>query len=414
VADVDPQNSKTTKVRGPLASVSQQNQTYQVALRPAHLTSGDFGSVTVHTDATTSFEIDEVSSQGTAGLTALSAKPAGTATVAVGEWDAGNKQFNASQVLAGSSVPGGTRDVVVGEVIARSGDALTVRGASLIRNDGTFTFRDTLTVNLGANTKVTQQALMTTGLTKEDISVGQRVAAFGTLDGSSSALDATAGLVRLIVTAVTGTVNSTGTGSLEMTVQRISGRKITLFNFAGTGTSTATDADPAHYEVNTGSLSLTGLTAGTPVRVLGVATPFKKAAPDFNAQTLVNLNDRPATLLVNWNPSTAAPFSSHTDAGFVLDLTSVGTTHHVLRGPVSIDLSTLGTAPTIAPENPDRGLYALGSGGKVEIFTQFSKYRTTLEERLTQGKLASGVGAHGIFDDASATITADQIFTALQ
>ena len=140
----------------------------------------------------------------------MSGKPTGTATVAIGQWKVGTRQFKAEEVLAGSSVPGGTRDVVVGDVIARTGDQLTVRGASLLRSDGTFTFRDTLTVNVGAATKVRQQALMTTGLTKDDISVGQRVAAFGALDGSTSTLDATSGLVRLLVTSVAGTVNQTG------------------------------------------------------------------------------------------------------------------------------------------------------------------------------------------------------------
>src|SRR5262249_8865393 len=166
VADVDPQNPKTMRLRGPLKSVNQQNQSYEVFLRPFYRNIGDFGSLTVHTDAATMFEIDEVNYQGSAGLVALSGKIAGTATLAFGQWKADTKQFNAHEVLAGSSVPGGLRDVVVGDVIARTGDQLTVRGASLLRSDGTFAFRDTITVNVAAGTKVRQQALMTIGLTK--------------------------------------------------------------------------------------------------------------------------------------------------------------------------------------------------------------------------------------------------------
>ena len=414
VADVDPQNPKTMRLRGPLKSVNQQNNSYEVFLRPFFRNIGDFGSLTVHTDATTVFEIDEVNYQGSAGLGALSAKPSGTATLAFGQWKVDTKQFKADEVLAGSSVPGGTRDVVVGDVIARIGDQLTVKGASLLRSDGTFTFRDTITINVAAATKVKQQALMTTGLTKDDISVGQRIAAFGALDGSTSTLDATTGLVRLLVTSVAGTVNTTGAGSLEMTVQRIDGRKIALFNFAGTGTSSATDADPTHYQVSTGLLDLTGLTAGTPVRALGFVTHFKTAPPDFTAQTLVNLTNHAATLLVNWRPSTAAPFSSSTDAGLVLNLTGAGGAHYVWRGPVATDLLTLGESPTIVPQDPSAGLFALGANGTVQVFTQFSGYRVALEQRLSQGQLANTVGAHGIYSDASATITADQIFTVLQ
>lgn len=414
VADVDPLNSKTMRLHGPLKSVNQQNQSYEVFLRPFYRHAGDFGSLTVHIDANTVFEIDEVNYQGNGGLAALSGKPIGTATVAIGQWKVGTRQFKAEEVLAGSSVPGGTRDVVVGDVIARTGDQLTVRGASLLRSDGTFTFRDTLTVNVGAATKVRQQTLITTGLTKDDISVGQRVAAFGALDGSTSTLDATGGLVRLLVTSVAGAVNQTAAGSLEMTVQRIDGRRIALFNFAGTGASSATDADPMHYQVSTGLLDLTGLTTGTPVRILGFVTRFKTAPPDFTAQTVVNLTNHPATLLVNWRPPTATPFTSSTDTGLVLNLTGVGGAHYVWRGPVATDLLTLSLSPTIVPENSSAGLFALGSNGTVQIFTQFSGYRLALEQHLSQGQLANTVGAHGMYSDTSVTITADQIYTVLQ
>ena len=414
VADVDPQNPKTMRLRGPLKSVNQQNHSYEVFLRPFYRNVGDFGSLTVHTDANTVFEIDEVNYQGNGGLAALSGKPTGTATVAIGQWKVGTRQFKADEVLAGSSVPGGTRDVVVGDVIARTGDQLTVRGASLLRSDGTFTFRDTLTVNVGAATKVRQQALMTTGLTKDDISVGQRIAAFGALDGSTSTLDATSGLVRLLVTSVAGTVNQTGAGLLEMAIQRIDGRRIALFNFAGTGASSATDADPAHYQVSTGLLDLTGLTTGTPVRVLGFVTRFKTAPPDFTAQTVVNLTNHPATLLVNWRPPTAVPFTSSTNTGLVLNLAGVGGAHYVWRGPVATDLVGLSLPPTITPNDPNSGLFALGSSGTVQVFTQFHDYRLALAQHLAQGQLANTVGAHGIFTDSSVTITADQIYTALQ
>ena len=67
VADVDPQNPKTMRLRGPLKSVNQQNQSYEVFLRPFYRNVGDFGSLTVHTDANTVFEIDEVNYQGRRG-----------------------------------------------------------------------------------------------------------------------------------------------------------------------------------------------------------------------------------------------------------------------------------------------------------------------------------------------------------
>jgi hypothetical protein len=147
---------------------------------------------------------------------------------------------------------------------------------------------------------------------------------------------------------------------------------------------------------------------------LGFATRFKTAPPDFTAQTVVNLMDHPAILLVNWRPPTAAPFISNTDAGLVLNLAGVGAAHHVWRGPVATDLASLGVAPTIAPKDPTGGLFALGSGGRVEVFTKFQGYSLALEQHLAQGQQANTVAAHGIYTDLSATITADQIYTVLQ
>ena len=68
----------------------------------------------------------------------------------------------------------------------------------------------------------------------------------------------------------------------------------------------------------------------------------------------------------------------------------------------------------IVPEDPTAGLFALGANGTVQVFTQFSTYRLAIEQHLSQGELANTVEAHGIYNDASVTITADQMFTVLQ
>jgi hypothetical protein len=411
VADIDPQNPKTMRLRGPLSSVNQQDQTYQAFVRPMFGPLGgvplsQFGSITVHTDANTVFEIDEVTYQSAAGLAALAAKPIGTATVAIGEWEVATKQFKADEVFAGASVPGGSQDVVVGVVTARTGDQLTVRGASLVRTDGTVTFSDTVTVNVAATTKVRQEGFVTTGLTKDAISVGQHVTAFGSLNVSTNTLDATTGFVRLLVTSVAGLVNTLGSGSLDMSVQFIQRRPIGLFNFTGTGSS------PANYTVTTGSLSLNGLIAGTPVTVLGFVSPFGTAPPsDFTAQTLVNLDNNPAPLVVTWAPPTLMPFTSNTGAGVVLNLAGIGGVHYVWRDGIATDLLTLGTAPTIVPANPVQGLFAIGSSGQVQMFTQFHNYNVALQQNLAQGRMASAFKSYGVFNNSTATMTADYVLT---
>jgi hypothetical protein len=159
------------------------------------------------------------------------------------------------------------------------------------------------------------------------------------------------------VTVLTGTVNSLSSGALNLNLQTINGRKVSLFNFAGTGTTPANDADPADYRVSTGTLSLSGLSSGTPVRVRGLVRPFGQAPPDFTAWTIINTADVPATLFFDWDPASATPFSSVSPTGITLNTTGVGPLHHVLRGWVWTDV--LPNSPVVQPKSASLPLYAV-------------------------------------------------------
>src|SRR5207245_8682094 len=114
-------------------------------------------------------------------------------------------------------------------------------------------------------------------------------------------------------TTVTGTVNATTSGEVQMTVQTFDGRGIALFNFAGTGAS-GNDADPVNYQVATGALSLAGISAATPVHVRGFVHPYGQAPSDFDAVSIVNVAATPALLLSGWEPATTAPFAGSSAA----------------------------------------------------------------------------------------------------
>lgn len=414
VADVNPEQPKLHRVRGPLVRVNTADSSYVVAIRPLHLRSGDFGRLTVTTDANSVYEIDQAGYQGAAGLAALALKPTGTATVAVGELDVANRRFVAQEVYAGSSVPYGTSDVVTGTVIARTGDSLTLRGATLQRADGSFSFHESVTLMIGDSTKVTRQLAPGQTFGKNDVSVGQRLVAFGTLNGApgSHDLDATNGLVRMLLTSLTGSVNSAGGGQVELTLQTINGRRVSIYNFTGSGTDATNDADPLHYEVATGSLDLTGLNSGTPVRVRGFVQPFGTAPADFTAQTIINVMNAPAALFVAWDPASATPFPVLSASGLTLDLGGSPLVHHVLRGGVLTDLA--GTTPTVQPNNPARGLFAIGYQGTVTVYTQFDAYRQAIGARLAASQKTRAFGGHGRYTDATTSFGANQLFTAFQ
>jgi len=148
VADVTPDAPKPHRIRGPLDMVDTQAGSFTLILRPFNLLQGDHGRLTFFTDNNTTFEIDQTSYVGSAGLAALAAKPRFAATVAIGTLDLATRSFMATEVLAGSSVRFGTSDALTGNVIARAGNVLTVKGAELVRSTGTLIFHDTVTVTV--------------------------------------------------------------------------------------------------------------------------------------------------------------------------------------------------------------------------------------------------------------------------
>ncbi len=417
VADVNPDAPKPHRIRGPLDSVSTQARSFTLILRPFNLLQGDHGRLAFLTDSNTTFEIDRTTFTGGAGLTALAAKPQLTATVAIGTLDLTTRRFIATEVLAGSSVSFGTSDALTGNVTARTGNTVAVRGAELVRSDGTLSFQDTVTVTVAIGTKVVKQAAVGGTFDIGSISVGQRVTVFGILGALGTSMNASTGLVRLLITQLNGTVTSKGSGVVAMTLARIDGRPISLFNFSGTGT-TGNDADPTSYQVATGTLDLTGIVTATPLKVRGFVQPFGQATAtdDFHAITLIDVTNAPATLVVGWPSLEATPFNSFPAGRLVVNLTNAGLLHDIFRGGVDTQLSTApADAPTVQAINPARGLFVIGIDGTVQVYTQLGNYQAALHADLAAGRKArSFVASGGTYVDATQTLTANLMATGLQ
>jgi hypothetical protein len=229
-------------------------------------------------------------------------------------------------------------------------------------------------------------------------------------------MDASTGLVRLLVTQLNGTVNSAGSGIVAMTLARIDGRPIALFNFSGTGPTAGSDANPNSYQVATGTLDLAGIVAATPLKVRGFVRPFGQATAtnDFGAIALIDVTDAPATLVVGWPSLEAAPFNSYTTSGMVVNLTNAGLLHDVFRGGVDTRLLTSDT-PSVQASNPARGLFVIGTNGTVQVYTQLGSYQAALKADLAAGRKArSFVASGGSYVDATKTLTSSLMATALQ
>lgn len=419
LADVELDRPKPHRLRGALTDVDQAESQFDIVVRPFRhrlINERRFGTLTVNSHDETVYEIDGVVYKGGTGLRALDAMPAFTATVVLGELRFNPRRFEAREVYAGSSVPGGTLDVVRGNVVARSGDELTVRGATLLRTDGSVIFRNTLQVVLSDETQVTQQ-LSTEAHTTDEISVGQRISVFGELDQSAASLAAER--VRMQLTVLRGSrvevvALSPTDEPLVVDLQSIDLRPISLFDFSGTGATASEDADPAYYEVETSTLDLSNVLDGAPLKVGGFVTPFGSAPMDFEAQTVVDLTDVPAVMRVGYPEGSADAFSDISADGLSLDLSDVGRFHHLSRAGVAIDLTTLGVTPMIVPHTDDEGCFWIETATTRQLHTSFAAFAEDLAGRMGAGGLVRGVLAKGDYVDRSGVITSRMVVVTLQ
>jgi hypothetical protein len=417
VAEVEPVAEKDLRLRGALVSTYVAGSSYTVDVRPWFRPDGAHGRVTIHTTSSTSFEIDGVPSTGAAGLTALSAKPAGTMTVAFGTLARLDHSFTAEIVHAGDSVGGERIDAVEGNIVSRSGNRLTVKGAFAVDRDHVMRVHRTVIVDVGANTKVLKLGSLGTALDVSALSVGQQIVAFGKLtapatDTTPATFDATNGRVRMLPTNLRGSVNTVVPGQLNLNLRGIDRLGIEAFDFAGTGVTPAQDANPADYEVATGSLGLASVTAGEAASVVGFVRPFGAAPPDFEGRAVIDHRELPTLLAIGWGTEgTTAPFSSMGATGLVLDIhnPSIGERHHMVTEMRVVDLTTLPMSPTLAPPSDGRAIYGISVGADIKLFTSFSEFSAELATQLGGGRHAIALTAVGRYEAGNATLYANHI-----
>jgi hypothetical protein len=414
LADLELDRPKVHRVRGPLADVDTDNNHFDISIRPFHHRfehQHRFGELQVNVLDETVYEIDGEKFQGEAGLVALDAMPALTATVAIGDLKRINERFmfQATEVYAGSSVAGVDLDAVKGNVIARSADQLTVRGATLMRADGSVIFRHTITIQLDAETLVSRQ-LSTEAHEISEISVGQKVMVFGSLDAGESSLDADH--LRMLTT-VLNSIRVEAGEALVLDLHKIDGRPVSIFDFSGTGASEATDADPQNYEVEHGDLDISQIVAGAPLRVAGFVTPFGTAPADFTAHTLVDLTEVWAVMTVGYQKGSADAFSAISADGLSLDLTDAGRFHHLGRAGVAVDLQTLAVEPIIVPHADDDGTFWIEDGSTLRLHTSFVDFAADLATRIEAGGLVKSVVSSGDYVDQSGVLTSRMVSVKL-
>jgi len=444
-------DSKLIRVRGPLINSSVNVGTYTVVVRPFFDEVNSLGTNTIFNDANTVYTLDGITYVGTPGITALSQTSAGsTETAAYTTFEptptpaAGVSAgvFHSKYVVAGSTLEDFFTYGLEGDVIARSGNTLTLRGATLFANAAQLIQSQDLDsqVILGPGTLVTADGLSTLGaLNYNSVAVGQHITARGLysaaasgaaiLDSSGSSTDT--GSVRLQSTEAFGSLISSAAGSLTLNLQAIQNYPVSVYNFAGNGTSAAQDPTAANFVVNTAALTLPTAAAGDPLWIDGYVAPFGSAPPDFLAQSVNAEPGVPGTLVVTWTGSgTPAPFAPLTATSLAIDLTNAAFGSGQLRiGAESVDITTLSASPSIVPAvavPAANGLplftprFSVGAGAISESstspilsFNEFAAFVTQLTTTFATPTSATQFVARGLYDRASNTFTASSIDVVL-
>ena len=422
VAELTPVEQKDMRVRGPLVEVNEDASSYVVAVRPFHDRVGDFGQFTVHTNDDTEFEVNGDVFFGSEGLRALAAAGRGTPTVAGGTLNVASREFTANVVLAGSSVPGIDRDAVIGNVIAREGNFLTVRGATFVPSDRRAHFHDDIVVEVGPNTRVFKDADRQSDLSIDAISIGQRVTIRGNRPDTAAAVtdanspqilfDATEGAVRMHMTHLSGVVNTVAPGQTDITLHAIDRRRVGIFDFSGTGASPDLDANPDNYEVATGNLTLANFSTGKPIVARGFPEAFGTAPPDFTGRTVIDYTDVRSALGVGWGAEgTVAPFLRMDAGGLLLNRQNedIDVRHHIKHGPILIDLTTLDSDTLIVPRESDRMLFFIKTADSLRQYSDFGDFVDDLGMSLNGSTTARSMFARGKYDVDSNVFTAYKV-----
>ncbi len=280
-----------------------------------------------------------------------------------------------------------------------------------------------IAVTIAATTTVTE-AGQSGSFGPQDISVGQHLQVFGTfgMDASGSAtLDASMGSAQLMVTPVWGTYNSSSAGVTTLNLLALDDRPAALFNFAGTGSSSANDATASAYTVSVpAALQLPTLTSGFPVQFFGFVTPFGSAPPDFSAVSLVNYSTMNARLRVDWAPpGVTAPFTAPLSATNVLMTQAMlqsAAVHVIQLGPVQLDPSTLTSGLAFVPNTSSSfTVFAIGHrmSWKIEVFSTFSDFITALNTDLDGTTALLKVEAEGPYDQTTGVLSVNQMAVEL-
>jgi hypothetical protein len=444
-------DTRLLRVRGPLINSSLNQGTYTVTTRPFFDEVDSLGILTLFNSPATVYSIAGNTVVGTPGLQAISTSSAGsTMTAAYTTFQPTTTpqpgvmagKFNTQYVIAGGTLEDFFTDGLEGDVVARSGNTLTLRSAVLAQTSAqavNLIVPDS-TVTLGPGTLVTSDGIPGLSLNSNSVSVGQHVIVRGLLTSvdpttnavvfdASGTSNTDTGSVRIISqsTRVSGAVVAADATGATLNLSSINGWPISAFNFAGT------NSNPAAYVVNANGLTVPPAPGGTPLAAgdflaaNGFSSAFGTAPPDFIASSVNAEATIPATLQVIWATGDASPYLTATATSLSVNLTNATLTSATIQvAGESIDMTTLPASPTIVPATATndattglplfKPVFSIGSDlVGVQSFNTLTPFEATSGAIFvaTPATPALKFLAHGFYDRSANTFTASRINVVL-
>jgi hypothetical protein len=443
-ASTVPNYTKPMRARGVFVTTDTANNNFTMNARSFFDTQGTpVGAITIQTDANTTYNVNGVAYQGTAGLAAIKALQINTIVEAYGTFGDLNNltpNFIATQVYAGIAVENLLTDRITGTVASRSGNVLHIHGAELearnlnipigvgvtFQNDLTLTVADTTLVTVDGHPEIQN-------ITTQDISVGQQVdiEAVAAVDSTNTIIDdangnptwnATNGLIRLTPTTGWASVGTAPASGISANVFTLGGFPPEVLIFTGTGSATGADADPTAYAIDTTGVDTSALTANSLFRFDGFVTPFGAAPPDFTASSVTAGSATDQIMTVEWTTAgTATPFVTKDANGLVVNIAggSLGSTHLVQTGPLTIenpltaiDLTSPQVNPIIVADTTLTNQFTIGnptSTTGLAVFHDYTSFLTDLNTVLNGTNTIQKLVAVGKYNQTSNTFTAYRI-----
>lgn len=413
--EFDPTDLRPAITRGALTNVNAANGRFVVQRRAPDGTPR--ADVTIATDTTTVYQISGDGYLGATGFAALAALPADSRVYVQGVLDPTLPGIRAVAIDSGAGVPGAGQDHVHGWIIGRNAGAgvdaeLTVLGRSVEEGTGTRRWFTQFTVRVAfAGTKVLQRGIRTPAGT-DALAVGQRIWAFGTMNGTTlEAGPVENGIVRMLPTSVVGrAAGMPATGVMVLDVARIDGVPIQHFDFMVAGLS---ELDPTQMSFDVRGLDVDGIDAGSIVAPKGWLNPIGVMADqDFRPVRVVDRTDVGSILAVTW-PSTASGVSmTPSQSGIALDVAAAGYAR-ILDAFGGRDLTPT-PAPSLQPR-ADAGLWFIAHEGVgLTLHRSFAAFVADLTTRLGSGATPAAISALGRDEPTTQVVTAVVATVALR